>query len=87
MQTISTIASTKFLVILLHISEDRLVVVVVTHGVTGTRTLDIGSCESHLSHVSFVSLQADSQTHGTRTRVHEVQCDVLSVDAGVLLMF
>ena len=59
----------------------------VTRGVTGTRTLDIGSCESHLSHVSFVSLQADSQTHGTRTRVHEVQCDVLSVDAGVLLMF
>ena len=47
--------------------------VMVTRGVTGTRTLDIGSCESHLSHISFVSLQADSQTHGTRTRVHEVQ--------------
>ena len=43
MQTIPTIASTKFLVILLHISEDRLVVVVVVsagdtrrHGDTDT---------------------------------------------------
>ena len=45
--------------------------------------------ESHLSHVSFVSLQADSQTHGTRTRAHSLMrcnCSICSVDE-VLRMF
>ena len=66
MQTISTIASTKFLVILLHISEDRLVVVVVTHGVTGTRTQDTGHRQLRVSSVSCLICLVTSRFTDTR---------------------
>ena len=61
--------STKFLVILLHITEDRVaavVLVVVSDGDTrrhGDTDTGHRHGESHLSHVSFVSLQPDTQTH------------------------